>query len=280
MTLEDGALVDLAARLVEIPGVTGVLLGGSRARGDHTPESDVDLGLYIDRDLDVAALGTLAREVAGPDATVTQRGEWGPWVDGGGWLRIDGVPVDWIYRDLDRVRSCWQAARAGRYSFHAQIGHPLGVPDFAYPGEVALGVVLADPTGQLTALRAETQDYPAALAEALMDGLWEAEFLLTVARKAVPRRDATYVGGCLFRAVGLCCHALHGRARRWVVNEKGLVASAGRLPGAPEGFSDRAHDVLADLRSDERTLAAALDRAAALVGETARRCRSDRLGPT
>ena len=268
--------MDVADRLVEVPGVTGVMLGGSRARGDHAPESDVDLGVYHDGDLDVAALGALAREVAGPDASVTERGEWGPWVDGGGWLRIDGVPVDWIYRDLDRVRSCWQAARLGHYSFHAQIGHPLGVPDFAYPGEVALGIVLADRTGQLTALRAETQDYPTALAEALVAGLWEAEFLLTIARKAVPRRDATYIGGCLFRAVGLCCHALHGMARRWVVNEKGLVASAGRLPGAPEGFSDRAHDVLADLRSDERTLAAALDRAAALVAETARRCRSGR----
>ncbi|GAA1252184.1 hypothetical protein GCM10009609_14380 [Pseudonocardia aurantiaca] len=199
--------MDLADRLVEVPGVTGVMLGGSRARGDHMPESDVDLGVYHDGDLDVAALGALAREVAGPDASVTERGEWGPWVDGGGWLRIDGMPVDWIYRDLDRVRSCWQAARLGHYSFHAQIGHPLGVPDFAYPGEVALGIVLADRTGQLTALRAETQDYPTALAEALVAGLWEAEFLLTIARKAVPRRDATYVGGCLFRVVGPCCHA-------------------------------------------------------------------------
>lgn len=32
----------VAARLVGIAGVVGVTLGGSRARGEHTPDSDVD----------------------------------------------------------------------------------------------------------------------------------------------------------------------------------------------------------------------------------------------
>jgi len=51
----------------------------------------------------VGALAELARRVTGPGATVTAPGEWGPWVDGGGWLTVDGAAVDWIYRDLDRV---------------------------------------------------------------------------------------------------------------------------------------------------------------------------------
>jgi hypothetical protein len=73
----------LAARLVQVPGIVAVTLGGSRARGEHTPESDVDLGLYYRPPLDTGALGDLARAVAGPDAAVTLPGEWGPWVDGG-----------------------------------------------------------------------------------------------------------------------------------------------------------------------------------------------------
>jgi predicted nucleotidyltransferase len=36
----------VAGRLIAIPGVVAVVLGGSRARGTATPESDVDLGLY------------------------------------------------------------------------------------------------------------------------------------------------------------------------------------------------------------------------------------------
>ena len=125
MSLPDGAVpdgLDLAAlthRLTSVAGVVGVVLGGSRARGEHTPDSDVDLGLYYQGDLDTAALGAMARDVAGPDAEVTQSGEWGPWVDGGGWLVVDGVHVDWIYRDVDRVREAWARAHRGAYDCSA-----------------------------------------------------------------------------------------------------------------------------------------------------------------
>jgi len=88
-----------------------------------------------------------------------------------------GSPVDWIYRDVRRVRRAWSDARVGRFGFHTQADHPFGVPDFAYAGEVALGIVLADPTGERTAMQGETLGYPPKLAEALVDGLWEAHFL-------------------------------------------------------------------------------------------------------
>ncbi|GAA3350341.1 nucleotidyltransferase domain-containing protein [Amorphoplanes nipponensis] len=272
MALSDERLAELAALLVEVPGVTAVLLGGSRARGTHTPDSDTDLGVYYHRPLDVAALGELARLVGGPAARVTAVGEWGPWVDGGGWLTVDGAAVDWIYRDLDRVGRAWTDAEQGRYAFHAQTGHPLGVPDFAYAGEVALGVVLADPAGELAALRDRMGAYPPALAEALVAGLWEADFLVGLARKAVTRGDAAYVAGCLFRLVGVCVHALHGAAGRWLVNEKGAVAAAAALPGAPPRFREQVEAVFTAVDGDPVHLTAVLDAAADLVLETADAC--------
>jgi hypothetical protein len=270
--ISEEELHDLAARLAAVDGVVGVLLGGSRARGEHTAESDVDLGLYYRPPLDVAGLGELAREVAGPRAQVTAPGEWGPWVDGGGWLTVGGTAVDWLYRDLDRVHAAWADAQAGRYAFHAQVGHPLGVPDFAYAGEVALGVVLADPTRELRNLREQTQAYPTRLADALVEGLWEASFLVDLARKAVTRGDTIYIAGCLFRVVGLCAHALHGRAGRWLINEKGAVAAAGRLDVAPTGFTDQAHGLVAALGTGADDLSAALDAAADLVAATRAAC--------
>lgn len=270
--LSDDRLRRMAERLVTVPGVVGVTLGGSRARGQHAPDSDVDLGVYYRGQLDVDALGALARDVAGPAAQVTRPGAWGPWVDGGAWLDVDGTPVDWIYRDLERVRACCGEARLGRFAFHFQVGHPLGVPDLAYAGELAVGRSLADPGGELARLRTQVTPYPPALAEALVARLDEAEFLLGGVRKALSRADTAYVAGCLFRVVGLCAHALHGRAGQWLINEKGAVASAGCLPQAPAEFAARAHGVLADLGTSPEELRAAVDDAVALVADVRLAC--------
>ena len=272
MALTDERLGEMAARLAGVPGIVGVLLGGSRARGEHTAESDTDLGLYYRSPFDLDAARALARDVAGPGARLTEPGEWGPWVDGGGWLTVDGAAVDWMYRDLDRVQRAWRDAEQGRYAFHVQAGHPLGVPDFTYAGEVALGVVLADPSGELAALQERTRRYPPALTERLVAGLWEADFLAGIARKAVSRGDAAYVAGCLFRLVGVCAHALHGAAGRWLVNEKGAVAAAAALPGAPERFKDRVDLAFAQVDGDPVHLSAAIDTAADLVLDTADAC--------
>lgn len=271
--IDDERLRELAQRLTEVPGLSAVSLGGSRARGEHRPESDVDLGLYYRAPLDIGTLEHLARAVGGPDVSVTEPGAWGPWVNGGAWLRIAETTVDWIYRDLDRVHASWHDAQAGHYRFHAQVGHPLGVPDFAYAGEVALGVVLADQTGELTRLQQDASHYPPLLRDALVAGLWDASFAVDNARKAVSRGDTAYVAGCLFGVVEVCAHALHGYAGRWLINEKGAVASAGRLRDAPADFTDRAQGVLAHLGASPHELSAAIAAAAELLADTTTACR-------
>ncbi|HEY5877350.1 MAG TPA: hypothetical protein VIU11_00475 [Nakamurella sp.] len=52
------------------------------------------------------------------------------------------------------------------------------------------------------------------------------------------------MAGCLFRAVGVMCQALHGHAGRWLLNEKSMVAAADALPSAPPGFADAAQSLL------------------------------------
>jgi predicted nucleotidyltransferase len=79
--------------LTRVAGVVGVTLGGSRARGDADAASDVDLGVYYRDGLDLAAVRRLAADLD-PAATVSGRGGWGPWVDGGAWLVVDGTPGD------------------------------------------------------------------------------------------------------------------------------------------------------------------------------------------
>lgn len=270
--LSDVRLRSLAEQLAEVRGIGAVALGGSRARGEHTAGSDVDLGLYYRPPLDVRALEALAKQVAAADARVTAPGDWGPWVDGGAWLRIDGVAVDWLYRDLDRVQRSIIDAREGRFAWHFQVGHPLGVPDFLYAGEVALAKVLVDPSGDLRALQEAARTYPPKLRDAVVSGLWEAGFSLQNGQKAVSRSDSAYVCGCLFRAILLCAHALHANAGRWLINEKGAVSAAGQLPGSPRDFAARAQAICAGTGTSGNDLGATLAAARRLLEDTMSVC--------
>ena len=255
----------MAERLVTVPGVVGVLLGGSRARGEHHPGSDWDLGVYYRGGLDLDALGVLA----GPGVEVFGPGRWGPWVNGGAWLRVDGVPVDWILRDLDRVERVWADCREGRYEVGIQPGHPLGFWSPTYPGEVARGRLLADPTGTLADLQHQTATYPEPLREALVAASWESRFLLEGAGKGAARGDVLYVSLCLARALGILVQSLFAHHRRWCLNEKGALPVAESLPDAPAGFGSRARALLAAPGSTPDSLAATVAAASALVAETA-----------
>ncbi|MGC4867075.1 nucleotidyltransferase domain-containing protein [Micromonospora sp. DT53] len=47
----------LPDRLCAVDGVVAVALGGSRARGEHRPDSDWDLGLYYQGELVTEVVG-------------------------------------------------------------------------------------------------------------------------------------------------------------------------------------------------------------------------------
>ncbi|MFB8030213.1 nucleotidyltransferase domain-containing protein [Streptomyces sp. NPDC056465] len=253
------AVAAMASRLTRVPGVEAVVLGGSRARGTHRPDSDWDLGLYYRGTPDLAALTALASEAQGTPVEVAGPGGWGPWVNGGAWLTVDGVAVDWILRDLDRVESVWSDCRAGRFEVGIQPGHPLGFWSSCYVGEVALARVIEDPRGELTSLQQAVRTYPEPLRRALTGAAWEAEFSVASARKSAPAGDTLHVALCLSKAFGVLAQALHAHHRAWCLNEKGALASAAALPGTPVDFADR---VSAALRGLD---AAAVETAAGVV---------------
>ncbi|MFD5024351.1 nucleotidyltransferase domain-containing protein [Streptomyces sp. NPDC058373] len=253
----------MARALTAVPGVRAVALGGSRARGTHRPDSDWDLGVYYRGALDLDRLAGLAAAAQGPPVEVAGPGGWGPWVNGGAWLRVEGVPVDWVLRDLDRVEGVWRDCREGRYEVGVQAGHPLGFWSPVYAGEVAYGRVLADPAGELTALRHQVREepgYPEPLRRALAEAAWEAEFSVAAAAKSAPAGDSLHVSLCLARAFGVLTQSLHAHHRRWLLNEKGALAATAALPGTPDGFADRVTACLTALDAEAVEAAAALVR--------------------
>lgn len=90
-------IANVTDKLKGIKGFTAIVLGGSRARGTGGPKSDIDIGIYYNLEvgLDIAQLrqAAAAMDDEHRDNVVTKTGEWGPWIDGGGWLKINEAPV-------------------------------------------------------------------------------------------------------------------------------------------------------------------------------------------
>ncbi len=158
---------------------------------------------------------------------MTPIGEWGPWINGGGWLKIGGKKVDLLYRDLAKVRAVVAEGKAGRVAMDYQPGHPHGFCSAILIGEAALGRSLCDRAGDLAAVKRDALPYPDSLRRAVIAKFhWEIGFAIDNAELAIGRGDTTHVAGSAHRA--LCCLAqvLFALNRRYLINEKGALAEA------------------------------------------------------
>jgi hypothetical protein len=258
-------------RLAAVPGIAAIVLGGSRARGNAAPSSDYDLGLYYRPDCppDIPALAQAAAElvdVPRPDL-VTPLGGWGPWINGGGWLDIQGQRVDLLYRDLGRVAQIAEECRAGRVEVAYQPGHPHGFVNAIYLGEVAICRVLWDPQNVLGPLKVQAHPYPPRLKQAILDKFrWEIRFALETAVKAAARGDTSYVAGCCFRATACMMQVLFAHNEQYLLNEKGAVALAATFPHCPPDLVRRVGAAFAHLAAPS-SLPAALTALTALADD-------------
>src|SRR6185312_2204097 len=248
----DPLLARIVPRLAEVPGIAGIVLGGSRARGTATAASDYDIGLYYGphEPLDTARLLEIAKDLIDDPAAaaITPVGGWGPRIVGGGWLKVGGRKVDLLYRGVEPVRAVISACRAGQVYMDYQPGHPHGFCSAIWMGEVALCVPLHDPNGAIAELKAATTPYPDALRDALLKMfLWEILFSIENGEIAVARGEQTHIAGCTYRA--LCCigQDLFALNRRYLINEKGALAEAARFPCTVPLLAERTDRVWAAL---------------------------------
>ena len=141
----DNIIKSVAEKLSTLPYIEGIVLGGSRARGTHTKDSDIDIGIYYNSELfDLVTINQLATELDDEhrDNLVVPPGAWGDWVNGGGWLVINGCHVDLILRDIKRVEQVMKDTEQGIFTANYQTGHPHGYISAMYRGELAISKVL------------------------------------------------------------------------------------------------------------------------------------------
>jgi predicted nucleotidyltransferase len=244
----DPFLDRLTHTLADVPGVTAIVLGGSRARGTDKAESDHDIGLYYSdaQPLDTGRLRGVVRTLVDDlrAADVTTVGGWGPWIVGGGWLVIEGRKVDLLYRNIEAVARVIESCRAGDISMHHQPGHPHGFCSVIWMGEVALCRPLHDPGGAIAKLKTAALPYPLQLGEALIRRFqWEILFSIENAELAVQRGEQTHVAGCAYRALACLAQVLFARNERYLINEKGALQEAAGFAATIPSLMPRVADI-------------------------------------
>ena len=187
-----------------------------------------------------------ARVHEGPPPVVTDFYDWGPWMNGGAWIRTHAGRMDLIYRNLDQVdrvirdaqagESEWDYAQTPTYGFHAA----------SYLAEIEICIPLHDPDALLAARKRQVAHYPPALKAGLVQkNLWGAEFTLSFVRKFAARGDVYNAAGCMTRAAGHLTQALYALNEAYFLNDKSALDEIERFEMRPDEYAESMTRILA-----------------------------------
>jgi len=269
----ENTISTIVKSLKQINGITALVLGGSRARGTESPNSDIDIGIYYnsEKGLDIAQLRQIAAVMDDErrENAVTEIGEWGPWINGGGWLKVNQTPVDFLYRDLNRVSTVLQQCHSGELTIDYQPGHPHGFVNSIYFAEIALCKVLWDPSGTIGEMKARTIPYPSIFQKTTIQNFfWEASFSLENGYKGIHKKDFAYVAGCCFRSVSCLNQVMFAMNEAYLMNEKGAAAIADSFDIVPSNYSNRINELFSLISENQEGSREALSILRDLIQET------------
>jgi hypothetical protein len=149
-------LDNIIADLKTIANVKAIVLGGSYATGTASDTSDLDLGIYyFDKDpFDIEDIKSIAQKYASNDSpTVTGFYEWGPWVNGGAWIKTANGKVDLLYKNIEQVTSTIEKAKNGEWENHFEQQPPYGFSSIIYLAETKSCIPLYDPESIIEKLK-------------------------------------------------------------------------------------------------------------------------------
>jgi hypothetical protein len=238
----------LVSRLGSVKGVRAVVLGGSYARRAQHAGSDLDIGIYYleQEPFEIAAIGQIAGSVALEPPTVTGFYQWGPWVNGGAWIRTAAGKVDFLYRNLDQVRNTIAEAEQG-IAHHDYDQQPaFGFYSVIYLAETAICWPLFDPDDLIAGLKRRVARYPARLKERIIaDSLWSAEFSLAHARGFASAGDVYATAGCLARIAASLTQGLYALNEKYFISDKQALLAVASFAILPPGYVERLGELLA-----------------------------------
>lgn len=264
---------DITEKLEGANGVVGIVLGGSRARGNNRSSSDIDIGIYYDesKGFNVQEISKIAAIIDDEhrEDLVTPLGGWGPWVNAGGWLIVGGYHVDLILRNIKRVKEVIDDCLEGIISTNYHAGHPHAYLNVMYMGEISICRILSDPTDQIAELKEKAIPYPKKLQDAIIEYfMFEAKFSLMFANNNADKDDISYVSGCCFRAISCLNQALFAGNEEYCINEKKAVAIINNFNIKPRDYKKRIDSIVTLISVDRDKTKEAVNMLSSLVSET------------
>ncbi len=210
-----------------VVGIDAIVLGGSHATGTANNDSDIDIGIYYDRelfDLSLFKQKAVSLDDEHRKNVITNPGEWGPWINGGGWLKIDGIDVDILFRDSLKVISVIDDCMDGKISIDYQCGHPFGFVNSIYMGEIVYCKILSNNNNLIPEQKNRLIDFPENYRKAaIVKFLWECEFSQHCGKKAIVKGDILYAAGSLYRSAVSLLQVLYTINGMYMLNEKGSL---------------------------------------------------------
>ncbi|GCE46419.1 uncharacterized protein DUF4037 [Thermosporothrix hazakensis] len=245
---QEALLQQIVQQLKDVRGVRALVLGGSFARGTQRPDSDLDIGIYYveQQPPDIEHIRAIAASLNDtPDPVVTEVGEWGPWVNGGAWLTIQGQRVDFLYRDIDKVMATLDDCNAGIVISDYWQQPAYGFHNFMYCTETAICRPLYDPEHILERLKVQVEAYPPKLkASIIRTFLWSAQFSLRFTEKAAAAGNVYMVAGCLARAIHCLVQVLYALNETFYLSEKTLAHDLAAFQQKPQNMLERIEAIL------------------------------------
>jgi len=242
-------LARLVEQLVNITGMSAVVLGGSYASGTHHETSDMDIGLYYSeaRPFSIADIRRIAESVSVNGApTVTELYRWGAWVNGGAWIHTLQGKVDFLYRNMDQIQRTITEAQRGifHHDYDQQPTH--GFYSMIYLAETQICIPLYDPESLVADFKRQVAVYPPMLKERVIAGtLWAAEFTLLHARGFAAQGDIYNTVGCLTRVTSNLTQALFALNERYFLRDKRVLEMVSSFPNLPAGYIQQINRILA-----------------------------------
>ena len=263
--------------LITVKGIEAVVLGGSRARGNDSEKSDIDIGIYYSdgSQLDLESLNRVAMELDDTHRSnlITKLGEWGVWINGGGWLCIDGLATDFLFRDLGKVSAVIDDCLNEKVTIDYQPGHPHGFANTIYLAETYYCKILWSTNNFLAGLKAKITPYPLPIKKGIINKfLWEADFSNGIAYKGLLKNDIVYTAGCIYRSISCLIQVIYALNETYIMNEKGSLVELNTFRIIPKNFKEKIESIFCSLTADTENMKKLIDDLSSIFKEVENLC--------